>query len=67
MSVITERIKQSIGKEVIIFLNNGFKYSGKVTNFDENKVEILRTYLEPSRYKIIDISDIKDMDVLGAE
>lgn len=57
--LINERIKQSIGKYVKIFLKNGFRYEGKITNADENYVEIL----ERKGYKIIQIIDISHLDV----
>ncbi len=58
--IISERLKSSIGKHAKIFLSNGFRYEGKITNCDEKYVEIL----EPERgYKIILIKEISDVDV----
>ena len=58
--LIKQRIKQSIGKYVKIFLKNGFRYEGKITNCDDNYVEILE---EKRGYKIIQLIDISHLDV----
>lgn len=57
--IIIERLKNSIGKHTKIFLKNGFRYEGKITNCDDSYVEIL----EERGYKIISIKDISDIDV----
>ena len=57
--LINQRIKQSIGKYVKIFLKNGFRYEGKITACDDNYVEVL----EKKGYKIIQLIDISHLDV----
>ena len=57
--IIIERVKQSVGKYVTIFLKNGFRYEGKITNCDENYVELL----ERKGYKIIQLVDISEINV----
>ena len=58
--IISERLKSSVGKHATIFLHNGFRYEGTITNCDKSFVELL----EPERgYKIIAIKDISDVDV----
>ena len=59
--IIKKRVSESIGKNTKIFLNNGFRYAGKITNFDEVYFEILD--FRSSSYKLIKYSDIKDMEV----
>lgn len=59
--IIKERLIKSLGKEVKIFLHNGFRYAGKLTNFDDNYIEILD--YRSSSYKIIYTNEIKDMEV----
>jgi len=59
--IIKERAKSSIGKEVIIFTHNDFRYAGKLTNCDETYVEILDKV--SGKYKIILINEIKDMEI----
>lgn len=59
--ILKERLKNSIGKEVKIYLENGFRYAGKLTNCDDKFVEIL-DYVSNS-YKIISLDEIKDMEV----
>ncbi len=59
--IIKERVKNSIGKIAKIFLHNGFRYEGKLTNFDESYCEILDH--RSGAFKIIQFSDIKDMEV----
>ena len=58
--IVRERVKQSIGKFVTIFLKNGFRYSGKITNCDNDYVEILE---ERHGLKIIQLIDISELNV----
>lgn len=59
--IIKKRVSESVSKEIKIFLNNGWRYAGKITNCDEKYVEILD--YKTSSYKIIDFEDIKDVEV----
>lgn len=59
--LIKKRVSESIGKEIKIFLNNGWRYSGKITNSDEKYVELLD--YKSNAYKIIKFEDIKDCEV----
>ena len=59
--IIKERMENSIGKTVLIFLNNNFRYEGKVTGCDEVFVEILD--FKTNSYKIIAVAEIKEMEV----
>jgi len=59
--ILKKRLSESIGKVTTIFLNNGFRYSGKITNTDEKYVEILD--FKTNAYKIINFVDIKDCEV----
>ena len=59
--IIIERLKSSIGKVAKVFLHNGFRYEGKITNCDEKYVELLD--FKSNSYKLIEIIDIKDADV----
>lgn len=65
MSVISERLSKSIGQEIKVFLTNGFKFQGKITNCDEKYLEII-DYVTES-FKIINISDIKDITFINKE
>ncbi len=56
---MSERLKSSVGKHAKIFLNNGFRFEGKITNCDDTYVELL----EPKGYKIILIKEISDVDI----
>ncbi|GAH37837.1 unnamed protein product [marine sediment metagenome] len=58
--IIIQRVKQSIGKYVTVFLKNGFRYEGKITNCDEDYVEILE---EKYGLKIIQLIDISELNV----
>lgn len=51
----------SIGKVAKIFLYNGFRYEGKITNADNEFIELLD--FRTNAYKIINLKDIKDMEV----
>ena len=57
--LIKKRLIESVGKNVLIFLHNNFRYEGKITGCDETYVEIL----EPRGYKILDINEIKEIEV----
>lgn len=59
--IIKKRVSESVGKEIKIFLHNGFRYAGKITNTDEKYVELLD--YKTSSYKIINFNDIKDCEV----
>jgi len=59
--IIKKRVNESVGKEIKIFLHNGFRYAGKITNTDEKYVELLD--YKTSSYKIINFNDIKDCEV----
>jgi len=59
--ILKERLKNSIGKEVLIFLHNNFRYFGKITNCDDKYVEILD--YKTSSYKLIEHIDIKTAEV----
>lgn len=57
--IVIERLKNSVGMHVIVFLNNGFRFEGKITGCDDSHLEIL----EPRGYKIIKIIEISDLDL----
>jgi len=59
--IIKKRVSESIGKDAKIFLHNGYRYAGKITNCDDNYVEVLD--YKTDSYKIIEIVDISDMEV----
>ena len=59
--IIKKRVSESIGNEIKIFLHNGYRYEGKITNCDDKYIEIL-DYKSKS-YKIIEILDVKDMEI----
>lgn len=59
--LISERIKNSVGKTILIFLHNNFRYEGKVTGCDEIFLEILD--FKTNSYKIIALNEIKEVEV----
>ena len=59
--IMIKRLKNSIGKRVLIFLHNNFRYEGKITNCDDTYVEILDDKIHG--FKIIDINQIKEVEV----
>lgn len=63
--VIKERVKKSKGKRAKIFLKDGFKFEGIITNIDDTWLELLDQKI--NAYKIIRIDDISDLDVYGGE
>ena len=61
--LIKKRASESIGKEIKIYLSNGFRYAGKITATDDQYVELLD--YKTSSYKIIKFDDIADCEVSG--
>ncbi len=59
--LITKRLEESKGKEIKIFLNNDFRYFGKLKDSDEKYVELFD--YRSNSYKIIEISEIKELEV----
>jgi len=59
--IIINRLKESEGKVIKIFLHNGFHYTGKCLGSDEKYVELLDFKI--NAIKILQIEDIKDMEV----
>jgi len=58
--LLNKRLKESVGKNAKIFLNNDWRFTGKITNCDDEYVELLDY---KNRYKLIRIEDIKDCEV----
>lgn len=59
--ILNKRLKESVGKDAKIFLNNGWRFTGKITNCDDEYVELLDYKIDG--YKLIRIEDIKDCEV----
>lgn len=59
--MVRDRLRKSVGKVITIYLNNGFRYSGKLTGCDDEFVEILDSKLDA--FKIINLHEVKDMEI----
>ena len=59
--LIKKRVNESIGKVVLIFLKNNFRFEGKITNTDEDFFEILD--FKSRGYKLIRFDEIKEMEI----
>lgn len=59
--IIKKRLSESEGKNITIFLNNNFRFKGKILSFDENYIEIID--LKTDTIKIFKISEIKEIEV----
>ena len=59
--VIVNRLKESEGKTILIFLHNDFRYTGKCLSSDEKYVEILD--YKTNKIMVFDISEIKTLEV----
>lgn len=57
--VIRQRLNESVGGYAKIFLKNGFKFEGKITNLDDKYIELL----EPRGYKILLLEEISDAEI----
>lgn len=59
--LIKKRVDESIGKTATVFLLNGWRYEGKITNSDETFLEILD--FRTNSYKLIRFTEIKDCEI----
>ncbi len=59
--IIKERLRESLGKVILVFTLNNFRFEGKLTNIDETYLEMLD--FKTNSYKIIELNQIKDMEV----
>ncbi len=59
--LIKKRVKESLSKTILVFLNNNFRFEGKLTNYDDDFLEILD--YKTNSYKIIKFADIKELEV----
>lgn len=59
--IINNKLRESLGKVIKVYLNNGFRFEGKLTNSDEKYIEILD--FRSDSWKILLIDDIKDLEV----
>jgi len=60
-----ESLRKAISKDATLFMQNGFRYSGKLLNSDENYVEILD--YKSSKIKVLEIIEIKDFEILNVK
>lgn len=63
--ILKERLKNSVGSEVELFLHNGFRFKGKVTNCDEEYIEILDYH--SCKYKLIEMIHIREASIENKE
>jgi len=63
--IIRKRAGESLGKEVLVFLNNNFRFQGKLTNVDDSYLEILD--YRSNSYKIINVDEIKEINIKGGQ
>ena len=59
--LLKERLRKSIGKYAKVFLHNGFKFEGKISNCDGKYLELL----ELKGYKILELKDIQDVSIIN--
>ena len=62
MKTVKERIKESVGKEIKIYLKNGFRFYGKLTNADDIFVELLD--YKTNSFKIIGYGEISNLEII---
>ena len=61
--LLKKRIKESVDKEALIFLENNFRYFGKITGCDDKYIELLD--YKKSSYQIIELSHVKQVEIKG--
>ena len=59
--IITNRLKESEGKTITIFLHNNFRFTGKCLGSDEKYIELLD--FKTDNIKVVEISEIKELEV----
>jgi len=60
--IMKKRLSESKDKIIkIILKSNGWRYRGRLNNFDERYIEILD--FVSNNYKIINVDDINDLEV----
>lgn len=59
--IIKKRVKESLGKTILIFLRNNFRFEGKLINCDDKYLEILD--YKTNSYKIFAYGEIKEIEV----
>ncbi|HUS50900.1 MAG TPA: hypothetical protein VMZ91_12100 [Candidatus Paceibacterota bacterium] len=57
--ILRARLKDSIGKYAKIFLHNGFKFEGTITNCDDEELELR----EAEGFKILKIISISEAKI----
>jgi len=58
-----KRMEESVGKDIKIVLMNNYRYAGKLTNCDDNYLEILD--YKSSSYHVFKLDYVKDLEVKG--
>ncbi len=59
--MLIKRLKENLGKDVVIFLKNDFRFAGKLKDCDDKYLELF-DYVS-KKFKIININQIRDMEV----
>jgi len=59
--IIINRLKESEGKEITIFLHNDFRFSGTCLNSDDTYLELFD--YKTNSLKVIEIIQIKELEV----
>lgn len=60
--IMKKRLIESVGKTIkIVLKSNGWKYEGKLVNFDDKYIELLD--FVSSSYKVIDVVDVLNLEV----
>jgi len=59
--LMNEKLKSYVGKKVLIFLINSFRYEGKIIDCDDEYVEILD--IKTASIKFIRLTDIKELEL----
>ncbi len=61
--IIKKRLRESTGKEIIVYTDNGFRYKGINNNSDETYLELIDNKIQG--YKVIKISQIMEVEIPG--
>lgn len=56
-----ERVKKNIGKVVLVFSKDNFRFEGKLTNFDDDFFEILE--FKTNCFRLMRYTEIKEMEI----
>lgn len=63
--ILHEKLKTNVGKNIVIFLKNNFRFEGKLLNYDNKFIDIFDNHKNHSI--LINVLEIKEVYLLNQE